>query len=103
MLTSPYPPMRDFWVLCEINVIDHPVYLNTPCRDLIVDINHYNNSQTILALGGTFGCFVTRFPDELSDGACFNDYNQGATLGSCFSCTHMGVCLRVPPPLGPEL
>jgi len=101
MSTSSYDPVRNFWVLCEINIIDHPSYTNTPCRDLIVGINHYNNSQTILQLGGTFGCFVTRFPDEMPNGACVNNYNQDSTLNGCLSCTHMGVCLNVPPPLIP--
>jgi len=103
MSTSLYDPVRGFWVLCEINIIDHPSYTNTPCRDLIVGINHYNNSQTILQLGGTFGCYVTRFPDEMPNGACINNYNQDTSLSGCLSCTHMGVCINVPPPLLPDL
>jgi len=97
MYTSSYPPIRNFWSLCEINIIDHPAHVEVPCRDLIVGINHYNNSETILALGGTFGCFVTRFPDEMANGACINNYNQDQTLSACLSCTHMAVCINVPP------
>jgi len=99
MAKSVYPPARNFWVLCEINIIDHPTATNTPCRDLITDINYYNNSQTILALGGTFGCFATKFPNEMADSSCLDDYNQDARLAPCLSCTHMGICLKVPPPM----
>lgn len=97
MAKSTYAPSRNFWVLCEINIIDHPSYVNTACRDLIVNIPYYNNSETITAMGGTFGCFPTKFPDEMSSGACIPSYNQGARLGSCLSCTHMGICIDVPP------
>jgi len=96
MALSSYAPVRNFWALCEINVVDHFNYIHTPCRDLLVNINHYNTSQGIIAAGGTFGCFVTRFPDEIPNGACINNYNQGGTLGGCLSCTHMGVCINVP-------
>lgn len=98
MVKSDYAPARNFWVLCEINIIDHAGYTNIPCRDLIVDIPYYNNSQTILSLGGTFGCYPTKYPDEMPSGACINGYNQGGTLGACLSCTHMGICINVPPP-----
>jgi len=98
MLQSSYPPERDFWVLCEINIIDHPTYLQTPCRDLIMNINHFNTSQGILDNEGTFGCYVTRFPDEMPNGACIRHYNQDQRLGNCLSCTHMGVCIEAPPP-----
>jgi len=101
MLQSSYDPARDFWVLCEINIIDHPLHVNTPCRNLIVNINHYNTSEGIIAAGGTFGCFVTRFPDEMPNGACINNYNQDQTLNACLSCTHMGVCLNAPPLTSP--
>jgi malate dehydrogenase (oxaloacetate-decarboxylating)(NADP+) len=93
-----YPPSRNFWVLCEINVIDNPGHVSTPCRDLIVGINHYNDSDTILALGGSFGCFPSKFPDELSESACVPDYRMDAVLSDCLSCTHMGVCILEPPP-----
>lgn len=96
LVQSVYPPTRNFWELCEINIIDHPHLINTPCRDLIVGIPYYNNSATIIALGGTFGCYPTKFPDEMPNGACIPNYNQGAVLGNCLSCTHMGVCIDVP-------
>jgi len=96
MLTASYEPARGFWALCEINIIDHPQYLQTPCRDLIVGINHFNNSQGIIEAGGTFGCFVTRFPDEMADGACIRNYNQDQFLGACLTCSHMAVCIDVP-------
>jgi hypothetical protein len=97
MAHSTYAPTKNFWALCEINIIDHPSWTNTPCNELIVDIPYYNNSATILALGGTFGCYVTKFPDEVT-GACVPGYNQAARLATCLSCTHMGVCIDVPPP-----
>jgi len=97
LFTSSYLPTRDFSSLCEINIIDHPAYINIPCRDLIAGINHYNTSSAIIAQGGTFGCYVTRFPDEIPNGACINNYNQGQTLAGCLSCTHMGVCIKLPP------
>jgi len=92
---SEYPPANNFWILCQINIGDHPNHLNTPCRDLIVGINHYNDSSTIVSMGGNFGCYPTRFPDEVNS-ACYNNYNQDRTLNSCLSCTVMGVCIRVP-------
>jgi len=97
MAQSSYPPIRNFWALCEINIIDHSDHVMTPCRDLIVGINHYNTSEGILAAGGTFGCYVTRFPDEMANGACINNYNQGTSPSACLSCTHMGVCIKAPP------
>jgi hypothetical protein len=97
MSRSIYPPVRNFWVLCEINLVDHPSHVNTRCRDLITGINFYNDSSTITALGGTFGCYVTKSPEVMPDGACIPEYTQDAILSTCLSCTHMGVCIREPP------
>jgi len=101
MKLSSYPPSRNFWTLCEINIIDHaqPIQ-DMPCRDLIRDINFFNNSDTILAMGGDYGCFPTKFPNEMSDGACVPGYNQDVALRGCLSCTHMGVCIYVDQPSG---
>jgi len=94
MVKSMYPAVNGFWILCEID-LDDQQYLNTPCPDLIVGINHYNDSATIKSLGGNFGCFPTRYPDEIRS-ACVDDYNHDRTLAGCLSCTVMGVCIRVP-------
>lgn len=96
MAESMYPAVRGFWILCEINRADHAEFENTRCRDLIQGINYYNDSATLLAVGGTFGCFATRNPSDMSDGACVPLYTPDAILGNCLSCTHMGVCLREP-------
>jgi len=96
MAKSMYPPANNFWILCQIDIVNDGPYLNTPCRDLIVGINYYNDSSTITALGGSFGCFPTRYPEEMSSSACVNNYNQDRTLGGCLTCTIMGVCIRVP-------
>jgi hypothetical protein len=93
MARSNYPPARNFWAMCEINIIDHPTYTDTPCNELIVGIPYFNDSATIIAMGGTFGCFATKYPDEMPSGACIPDYNQNGKLGTCLSCTHMGVCI----------
>jgi len=95
MVKSMYPAGNDFWILCEINLADHAQHVNTPCRDLIVGINHYNDSSTITSLGGNFGCFPTKFSNDVRS-ACVDNYNQDRTLGGCLTCTVMGVCLRVP-------
>jgi len=94
MVKSQYTPTNDFWILCEINLSDHASYLSTPCRDLIVGINHYNDSSTILATGGNFGCFPTKFSNEVTS-SCVDNYNQDRTLSGCLTCTVMGVCIRV--------
>jgi len=93
---SQFQPTRNFWAMCEINIVDHQSLLTTPCHQLIRDINVYNDSATILAMGGNFGCFVTKFPNEMPDGACVNGYNQNVQLGNCLSCTNLGVCIRIP-------
>jgi len=80
-----------------MNIIDHGDYLQTTCDQLIRGINYFNDSDTIVALGGTYGCYPTRYPDEVNF-SCVPDYNPKATLGSCLSCTHMGVCIQHPPP-----
>jgi hypothetical protein len=97
MSRSIYPPLRGFWVLCEINIVDHAPYINMPCHDLFVGINYYNDSTTINDLGGTFGCFSTASPEVLPDSACVPDYEQDKKLADCLSCTHMGVCIMEPP------
>jgi len=96
MAVSEYQAIRGFWTLCEINVADHAQFVNTRCRDLIQGINYYNNSTQLEQMGGAFGCFVTRFPSDMPDGACVPGYAQDAILANCLSCTHMGVCLREP-------
>lgn len=101
MAQSVYSPVRNFWVLCEINIIDHFQDVNTPCRELIADINHYGDSENILANGGSFGCFVTRYPEEMAEGACVPHYNNDQRLANCLSCTHMGVGIYVLPPTTP--
>lgn len=98
MSMSAYAPARNFWNLCEINIIDHPEYTTMPCNELIAGIPYYNDSTTIKELGGTFGCYPTKYPDEMPNGACIPEYNQNAELAKCLSCTHMGVCIDVPPP-----
>jgi len=72
MQIAPYAPSRNFWVLCEINIVDHDrSVLETPCRNLLTNINYYYNASTILAMGGSFGCFPTKFPNEcLTERAC---------------------------------
>lgn len=95
---SGFPPINDFAILCEMNIIDHQEYLDTPCTDLIKGLNYFNDSETLLRLGGTFGCYPTRFPDEVNS-ACIPDYNQNARMASCLSCTHMGVCIKHPDPV----
>jgi hypothetical protein len=97
MVKSMYPPTNNFWILCEINLAEHQPWIKTPCRDLIRGINYYNDSDTIMSLGGNFGCFPTKFPDEAEQrNACADNYNQDRTLEGCASCTVMGVCIRVP-------
>jgi len=96
MAESSYGPARNFWAMCEIDILNHPTLLTTPCNQLIRDVNIYNNSANILAIGGNFGCFVTKYPDEMPAGACVDNYNQNVQLGACLSCTHLGVCIRVP-------
>lgn len=98
MKTSGFPPVNGFQALCEINVVEHPNNLNTPCRDLIKGINFYNDSDTILAFGGNFGCFATRFVEDVNM-ACIPNYEHDRTLSSCISCSYMGVCLRFPDPI----
>jgi hypothetical protein len=95
MARSSFPALNFFTILCEINIVDHFNNLATPCSQLITGINYFNDSATIVALGGAFGCYPTRFPDEVQ-GACVPNYSPEATLGSCLSCTHMGVCIRFP-------
>lgn len=93
---STYDPVRNFWSLCEINIIDHAAYVNTPCNELIVGINHYDNAQAIIDAGGTFGCFRTPYPEDMPN-ACVRHYAQNATLAECRSCTHMAFCIEVLP------
>lgn len=96
MATSLRSPTHGFDILCEINIVNHASHLETPCDQLIRGINYFNDADTILAQGGTFGCFATRFAAEV-DSACVAGYNQKYMLGDCQSCTQMGVCLKLPP------
>jgi len=96
MEESQFQVTRNFWSMCQIDIINHRDYLDYSCHDLITGVNVFNDSTTILAIGGTFGCFVTKYPDEMPGGACVDNYNQNVRLGSCLSCTHMGVCIKVP-------
>lgn len=82
--------------MCEINIIDHDdEVLKRPCSQLLVDMPYYGNAANITASGGYFGCFPTKFPNEMSDGACVPGYNNNVDLSGCLSCTHMGVCIFV--------
>jgi hypothetical protein len=92
---SGFPAINRFEILCELNIIEHPEYLSTPCSQLIRGINYYNDAETILARGGNFGCYPTRFPDEINN-ACVPGYNQQAIMSSCMSCVSMGVCIDFP-------
>jgi hypothetical protein len=96
METSQFQVTRNFWSMCQIDIINHRDYLDTPCRDLITGINVFNNASYILDIGGDFGCFVTKYPDEMPAGACVEGYNQAVRLGGCLACTHMGICIKVP-------
>lgn len=95
MRRSGFPATNGFTILCEINVVEHEPYLSTPCNELIRGINYFNDSDTITALGGTYGCYTTKYEDEVNF-ACIDDYNQRTTLASCLNCLQMGVCLKYP-------
>jgi hypothetical protein len=95
MAVSGFPATNRFEILCEINIIDHSNDLTTPCRQLLQGLNYFNDADGLVAAGGTFGCYATRFPAEVNN-ACVPGYNQQGTLGACVSCTHMGVCIDYP-------
>jgi hypothetical protein len=92
-----YPATNKFTILCEINAVEHPNDVSTQCSQLIKDINYYDDAATIVEQGGTFGCYPTKFADEVTN-ACVPEYNPETTLASCLSCTHMGVCIKFPDP-----
>jgi len=91
------PPTNRFSILCQIDIINHASSVSVPCKDLIKGINHFEDADAILAQGGNFGCYVTKFPDEINS-ACVDNYNHNVPLNSCLSCSVMGVCLRLPDP-----
>jgi len=95
MSQSGFPATNKFEILCEINIFDHRDDVQTPCDQLLKGLNYYDDAETLLRNGGNFGCYRTRFPDEVNS-ACVPDYNQKVTLESCLSCTHMGICIDYP-------
>lgn len=72
--------------------------LETPCRDLIVDLPPgYATYSELLASGGNFGCTLTQSSGyEDAENACFDNYQTTAKLGQCVSCQRLYVCIRLP-------
>lgn len=89
------PPINRFTILCELNIAEHQEYLRTPCFELLKGLNYFNDSETLLRLGGNFGCYPTRYPDEIM-ASCVDDYNQDYQMANCLSCIQMGVCIKHP-------
>ena len=90
--------------MCYIDDQKDKRYLNTPCRQLLVNIAGTYNAQTLLAAGGNFGCWhghtgkksgPAYASNNIFQKACRDNIQQGNSMSWGGKVT-FGVCIKLP-------
>jgi predicted secreted protein len=93
------------WVLCYIDETD-TAYHNTPCNQLLQDLDNGWGSSDLLSAGGNFGCWhgSSQTPEGASyatnnvvSSSCRDNIQQSTVLSAWnTNTTTLGVCIKYP-------